>query len=363
MGIIDSPLNQMNTSAITLKEIAAAAGCSPRAAAAVLNPSNGNVRVGKETQQRILDIAQELGYRRNEFARAMSIGQSHVIGFLTSERTSDTVSRILQGALDEATAQGYVTKILRLPYDGSPEEILEEVSARVQLCSTWRLDGVVALGLREGVLACFIEELKHSPRPVAYIESFPEDRDAICVSSDDVAGIRAALSHLSSLGHQRIGLISGDADSSISQSRARIFLATLTEMGLHPDPELVVLSNWGKVPIIEEAADRLLNLKQRPTAVLCAADAIAMVTMRLARRHGLVLPAQLSVIGYGNSDLALYSDPALTSVAQPFDDMGRIAVQRLLSQISARRKGTPTAGCSDTVPEKLVVRDSTAPPG
>jgi DNA-binding LacI/PurR family transcriptional regulator len=90
------------------------------------------------------------GYRRNEFARAMSIGQSHVIGFLTSERTSDTVSRILQGALDEATAQGYVTKILRLPYDGSPREIIEEVSARVQLCSTWRLDGVVALGLREG---------------------------------------------------------------------------------------------------------------------------------------------------------------------------------------------------------------------
>jgi DNA-binding LacI/PurR family transcriptional regulator len=281
---------------------------------------------------------------------------------LTCERTSDTVSRILQGALDEATAQGYVTKILRLPYDGSPREIIEEVSARVQLCSTWRLDGVVALGLREGVLACFIEEIKHSPRPVAYIESFPENNNAIRVSSDDVAGIHAALSHLVGLGHQRIGLLSGDADSSISRSRAKIFLATLSEMGLHADPELVVLSNWGKVEVIERAAEQLLRLKPRPTAVLCAADAIAMVTLRLARRRGLLIPAQLSVVGYGNSDLALYADPALTTVAQPFGDMGRIAVQRLLAQITARRKGTPIEGSSDMVPEKLIVRESTAPP-
>jgi DNA-binding LacI/PurR family transcriptional regulator len=164
------------------------------------------------------------------------------------------------------------------------------------------------------------------------------------------------------LGHQRIGLLSGDADSSISRSRAKIFLATLSEMGLHADPELVVLSNWGKVEVIERAAEQLLRLKPRPTAVLCAADAIAMVTLRLARRRGLLIPAQLSVVGYGNSDLALYADPALTTVAQPFGDMGRIAVQRLLAQITARRKGTPIEGSSDMVPEKLIVRESTAPP-
>src|SRR5918997_545606 len=131
MGIIDSALNQMNTSAITLKEIAAAAGCSPRAAAAVLNPSNGNVRVGKATHQRVLEIAQEMGYRRNEFARAMSTGQSHVIGLLTSVSTPETIHRIMGGVLDEAAAHGYVTKILRLPYDATPEQVLEEVSARV----------------------------------------------------------------------------------------------------------------------------------------------------------------------------------------------------------------------------------------
>ncbi|HEX8236954.1 MAG TPA: LacI family DNA-binding transcriptional regulator [Abditibacteriaceae bacterium] len=348
----------MNTSAATLKEIAAAAGCSPRAAAAVLNPSNGTVRVGKATHQRVLDIAQELGYRRNEFARAMSIGQSHVIGLLTSESSSETISRIMGGALDEAVAQGYVTKILRLPYDAAPEQ----VSEGVQLCSTWRLDGVVALGLRQDVLACFTREIKHSPRPVAYIESFPENENAICVSSDDVAGIRAALSHLVSLGHERIALLSGDVDSSVSQLRARIFLATLHEMGLPADPQYVVLSNWGDVEIIERAAEQLLDLKPRPTAVLCAADAIAMVTLRLARRRGLALPSQLSVIGYGDSHFAVYADPALTTIAQPFHDMGRIAVQRLLAHIAARKAGEATVASCDVVPEELIIRDSTAAP-
>jgi LacI family repressor for deo operon, udp, cdd, tsx, nupC, and nupG len=148
----------------------------------------------------------------------------------------------------------------------------------------------------------------------------------------------------------------------ISRSRVQIFLNVLKEMGLPTNPKAVVYSDWRKVRIIENSAQKLLDLTPRPTALLCAADAIAMVTMRLARRQGLVLPEQLSVIGYGNSDFALYSDPALTTVAQPFGDMGRIAVQRLLAQITARRKGTPIVGCSDLVPEKLIVRDSTAPP-
>jgi DNA-binding LacI/PurR family transcriptional regulator len=348
----------MNTSVATLKEIAAAAGCSPRAAAAVLNPTNGNVRVGKETHQRVLEIAQELGYRRNEFARAMSIGQSHVIGILTSVSTSETMSRIMEGALEEAATHGYVSKILRLPYYAT----LKQVSDGVQLCSTWRLDGVVALGLSEDVLTCFDEEIKRNPRPVAYIELVPNEENVIHVSSNDEIGIRAALSHLQGLGHKNIGLLTGQKDSMISRSRAHIFLNTLKEMELPAAPKSVIYSDWRKVRIIESAAQKFLDLQPRPTAVLCAADAIAMVTIRLARRQGLALPAQLSVIGYGNSDLALYSDPALTTVAQPFGNMGRIAVQRLVEQITARRKGTPVVGSSDLVPEKLIVRDSTAPP-
>jgi DNA-binding LacI/PurR family transcriptional regulator len=316
------------------------------------------LRVGKDTQQRVMEIAQEMGYRRNEFARAMSIGQSHVIGVLISVSSSETINRIMEGALEEAAAHGYVSKILRLPYYAT----LKQVSDRVQLCSTWRLDGVVAVGLSEDVLTCFDEEIKQNLRPVAYIELVPEDKNVIYVSSNAEIGIRSALSHLHELGHKNIGLVSGQEDSMISRARVQIFLSTLKEMGLPANPRAIVYSDWRKVRIIENAAQQLLDLKPRPTALLCAADAIAMVTMRLARRQGLVLPKQLSVIGYGNSDFALYSDPALTTVAQPFADMGRIAVQRLLAQITARREGTAIVGSSDLVPEKLIVRDSTARP-
>ncbi len=346
----------MLKSVVTLKEIAAAAGCSPRAAAAVLNPSNGNVRVGQETQRRVLESAQQLGYRRNEMARAMVTGKSHVIGLLTSIGISETIMRIVEGALDEAAAQGYITKFLRLPFHATPEQVHEVV----QLCTTWRLDGVVAVGLQDDVLACLNEEIKNNHRPVAYIETFADNSAAIRVGSDDAGGVRAALTHLVELGHRNIAFLGGPETSAISEARARLFRSTLKDLGVPLRKKWLLHSDWGNVRLIEAAAQHLLEANPRPTAIFCMADAIAMVTLRLARRLGLALPEQLSVIGYGNSALSTYADPPLTTIAQPFSEMGRHAVQRLLIHIKAG-DGEVTAPSCDSLAQKLIVRGSTAP--
>lgn len=347
----------MTKSTATLKEIAAAAGCSPRAVAAVLNPSSGNVRVGEGTKQRVQQIAQELGYRRNEFARAMVIGQSRVIGLLTSVGNSETVVRIMEGALDEAAAQGYVTKILRLPYFATPQQVHDVV----QLCSTWRLDGVLAIGPREDVLDCLAQEIEHNPRPIAYIESSPQAGEVILIRSDDAGGIHAALAHLAELGHRRVAFLGGRPDSSISRERAKIFSSTMRRLKLPVDRKLIIHGDWSHAEIIETAASQLLDAMPRPTAIFCAGgDAPAMVTLRLARRRGLCVPEQLSVVGYGNSALSAYADPALTTVAQPFGDMGHLAVQRLLERIASGKTTPLVASSYDTLPQKLIVRASTA---
>jgi LacI family transcriptional regulator len=218
----------MNKTSVTIKEIAGVAGCSPRAAAAVLSPGGGTVRVGGETQRRVLEIAREMGYRRNELARAMVSGKSNVIGLLTSVGGSETVMRIIEGALDEAAARGYITKILRLPYYAT----LEQVREGVELCTAWQLDGVVAVGLREDVLACLSREIESNRRPVAYIESFPQGSPEIRVGSDDAGGVRLGLEHLAALGHRSIAFLGGAPESSISQGRAHLFAQTCHALGL-----------------------------------------------------------------------------------------------------------------------------------
>ena len=341
-----------------LKQIAAAAGCSPRAVAAVLGSGSGTVRVGEATRQRVLQAADELGYRRNELARAMATGQSRVLGVLTSVGNAEPIMRIMEGALDEAAAQGYVTKILRLPYQATAEQVHEVV----QLCTTWRLDGVIAVGLKESVIGSLDQEIQNNPRPAAYIESFPEESAPIRVGSDDAGGIRAALTHLAELGHRRIAFLGGRPDSRLSLARAQHFETILQELDLPVDKDLILHSDWGNARIIEATAQQLLNTVPRPTAIFCMSDAAAMVTMRLAWQIGFTLPGQLSVIGYSNSSLAAYAYPALTTVAQPFSEIGHIAVQRLLERIEGEKKGVIVAPTYDAPPQKLIVRASTAPP-
>jgi DNA-binding LacI/PurR family transcriptional regulator len=301
-----------------------------------------------------------MGYRRNELARAMVSGKSNVVGLLTSVGGSETVMRIIEGALDEAAARGYITKILRLPYYAT----LEQVRDGVELCTAWQLDGVVAVGLREDVLACLSREIESNRRPVAYIESFPQGSPEIRVGSDDAGGIRLGLEHLAALGHRSIAFLGGAPESSISQGRrASLRPVFARRWGCRWTGRLVVHSDWGRAAVIEEAALRILNAAPRPTAIFCMSDAAAMVTLRWRGGSGLSLPAQLSVVGYGNAALSAYADPALTTIAQPFGEMGRIAVQRLLAHIHAGADSPEApAHTHDTPPQKLMVRGSTAPP-
>jgi LacI family transcriptional regulator len=136
----------------------------------------------------------------------------------------------------------------------------------------------------------------------------------------------------------------------------------MQDLGLPVDKELILHSDWGNAKIIEAAAQQLLSIKPRPSAVLCVSDAAAMITMRVAWQMGFSLPQQLSVIGYSNSSLAAYAYPALTTVAQPFKEMGHIAAQRLLAHIAAQKNGHACAATYDAPPQKLIVRASTAPP-
>ena len=166
--------------------------------------------------------------------------------------------------------------------------------------------------------------------------------------------VAQAVGHLRSLGHTRIGLLLGPADHVPSNRKLAAARRILEEAGLDLPPERVVRSLYS-LEAAQAAARRLLG--RGVSAIVCASDLMALGAIRAARRQGLEVPRDVSVVGYDDSSLMNFTDPPLTTVRQPIEAMGRMVVDLLLAQVAGRQTHLGEVRFD---PE-LVVRGSTAP--
>lgn len=346
---------------VTQKEIAEHLGVSRQLVSFALNGVGG---VSEQTRRDILEAASRMGYRRNEMARAIGTGKSRVVGVLTHdaqfEGNTEHTSAMVAGALQGAATRGYATKLLPMPFSDSDAE-LEEI---IQLCTAWRLDGIVAVCLRENAIRVLTKELRSSNCVVAYVETSANAKDQpneIEVATDDYSGIYAAVEHLYKLGHRRISHLSGPMERDMTRARNAIFLRVMEKLGLEIGKDTIIESHWGNVPLIEKSVHYMLDLPERPTGVLCSGDQAGMIAMRVARRRGLSVPQDLSVIGFGNFALSAHADPPLTTIGQSFRKMGWVAMEHLLKRLEGEEMPTGEP-LRELVEAQLIVRESTAPP-
>ncbi len=222
----------------------------------------------------------------------------------------------------------------------------------------------MVFGFREEDQAFLHDEFARIGMPVAMIDNTPPKAQwGARIRSDDSQGISLAVSHLRQLGHERIGFVGGDS-SYISRWREEIFRNKLIAMGLPVRPDWIKQASWGEQSKIEKAVHAMLHdPEDRPTAIACSSDTIAMVVLRVARSLELSLPADVSVVGYGNTVFSAFTDPQLTTVAQPFEAIGRAAALHL---IGYAERSEPIAVDTPVeeilLPTHLVERTSTAPP-
>jgi DNA-binding LacI/PurR family transcriptional regulator len=291
-----------------------------------------------------------MGYRRNDLARAMVTGKNFVLGFLTREPSSEGSARMMVGAQEEANLNGYLIKLLPVP-------TLDDYRVSIQRVTEQRLAGMLVQNLGTEILDYLHAEAERANIPVALMDDSPPQKWGFRVTSDDERGLHLALEHLRELGHRRIGFVAAQANSALSNARTAIFRAWMTQHG-EPSPEnFVIYTDWQKAEVIEPRVQEFLARPGRPTALLCAGDMIAMSTFRAARAAGYQLPQDVSVIGCADFLMASFADPPLTTIAQPFEEIGRSAVRRLLA-------GEKEARTGDTlrVPTSLVIRSSTTAP-
>ena len=263
--------------------------------------------------------------------------------------------RIILGAEETAKARGYNIMIINSTSTGSEDSREADVAALLDR----QVDGVLYATMYH---RRFSVPKNLAGLPAVLVDSEDVDHSVSSVIPDEEGGARAAVQTLIDAGHTRIGMINNTDDVPATHSRLRAFKETLADAGLEFHEELVQ-SEHSEVPGGYQAALRLLKQEDRPTAVFCYNDRMAMGLYRAASEISLKIPDELSVVGFDNQELIaenLY--PALTTVALPHYEMGAWATENLIDAIEGKTDLGLFAAHTTVLECPLVVRDSVASP-
>ncbi|WP_326808694.1 MULTISPECIES: LacI family DNA-binding transcriptional regulator [unclassified Streptomyces] len=331
-----------------LADIAAQAGVSEATVSRVLNGKPGVAAATRESVLAALDV---LGYERPVKLRRRSEG---LVGLIIPELENPIFPAFAQVIAQGLTRQGYTPVLATQTPGGSTEDELTEMLvdrgvAGIIFVSGLHADTTADVGRYERLHARGV--------PFVLINGFSPGVRAPFVSPDDRAAMRLAVTHLVSLGHERIGLALGPERFVPVQRKIEGFTQTMREQFEGADPgELIEHSLF----TLEGGQAAALTLLERGcTAVVCASDMMALGAIRAARQRGLTVPGEVSVIGFDDSPLIAFTDPPLTTIRQPVTAMGQAAVRALLEEIG----GTPAPHSEFVFLPELVVRGSTASRG
>jgi DNA-binding LacI/PurR family transcriptional regulator len=341
---------------VRLRDVAAHAGVSIGTASQAFGHPE---LVSDEVRKRVLAAAEELGYAGPDpAARRLRLGRAGALGLIFSERLryqfTDPAAPAFLGGL-AASMEGSSLGLLLIP----DSRLREETAARVQaaavdgfvIYSTVRNDPRVAAALSRQVPIVTVDQPRDAPTPF--------------IGIDDREAARKAAAHLRELGHSRVAVLSFvralDREGQLELELTADRLAGYREgLGTAWDEHAVHTCRPNAVEPARHATLELLQNKQRPTAILAMSDVFAVGALQAAAEVGIGVPEELSVVGFDDSPVAEFATPALTTVAQPFEQKGRLAGEWLIEAIE---HGRPHDRSRRTIlPTEIVVRESTAPP-
>lgn len=339
----------------TLRDVAAGAGVSIGTAS---NAFNRPELISDELRSRVLGEARRLGYAGPDpAARRLRTGRTGAFGLVFTDRLpfafdDEAAVIFLRGVATALESSG--AGLLLIPTSPSRPEgarvVREAAVDGFLIYSTPTGDPRFEAALERGLPTVVVDEPLEVPVPYIGIE--------------DRAGAREAARHLVELGHERVGVVS--FPSSPLDDESLIFDATVERLagyreglGERWDATLVGIAPGSHPDTGRERLRELLALDERPTAVLAMSDALASGVMREAAEQGVLVPDELSVIGYDDVPHASLTDPPLTTVGQPTEHKGELATKTLLAAVEAGGLPEPTR---TVLPAELVIRGTTAPP-
>ena len=307
----------------TLEDVAQLADVSAKTVSRVVNADGS---VSAQTRERVMEAVSRLGFQLNMSARSLASDRAYRVGVLSAFTASYFVTQLHQGAEDACRSRGYQLSIHQIESSPSGLQNFERT------LSAQPLDGALItaplcdnLDLLDLLDRYRVRYVRHSPLLT------PDRSDA--VFGDEGAGMTLMIGHLWGLGHRSFGIVRGPTGHLASQLRCDGALDALAALGIPAGAVHVIEMENGPSLFGEgmRAAEQMFSCAQRPKAICAFNDEVAAGILAFGHRHGLHLPHDLAVVGFGNADFCVFTWPQLTTLDQPNFEMGRTAVDWLTS--------------------------------
>jgi LacI family transcriptional regulator len=307
--------------------------------------------VSKKTKKKIADMALEMGYRSNHFARNLRTGRSDTIGVIIPRINSYFMSSVIAGIENVVNSEGY-----NLLISQSSESREKEMANAATLFSN-RVDGLLVS------LAYDTESLSHfdpflqKKIPVIFFDRTADVKDSTCIQINNHKAAYEATAHLISQGRRRIVYITAPPKRNVYIDRLHGYKQALADHDIPFRDDYVIIGNLGQ-EAGADAAVHIGQMKPLPDAVFAANDNCAVGCMVAMRQMGIRIPQDVAFVGFNNDPVSTVVEPNLTTIHYPGYEMGQVAARNLINQINGN-PGSTTADCI-ILRSELLVRESSA---
>jgi LacI family transcriptional regulator len=329
----------------TIYDVAREAGVSIAAVSQVIN---GKGKISEVRRREISQIMERLNYRPSVIAAALTGKHTYTIGLLIPDIANPFFAEMARAIEDHGGRSGYSLVIC------STDNKDDKIERYLPLLLQKSVDAIIigtGLDNSDILLPLLLKSI-----PIVLIARDIPHLDLHTIIVDDYAGGRMAAEHLLQLGHRRLSIIAEDMKGLSSSERTRGVRDALHAAGLELPGAMIKASRNDSLNEVKQTALELLELPEPPTAIFCCNDLLAIGALQAAKELGLKVPEQLSIIGFDNTILTEVTEPALTTIAQPIELMGRLTIELVIAMLG---KEEPAAKRTVLQP-KLVIRKSTA---
>ncbi|GER17722.1 LacI family DNA-binding transcriptional regulator [Variovorax boronicumulans] len=331
----------------TIKDVALQAGVSVTTVSHVVNDTR---HVSAKVRERVELAIRELGYVPNAMARSLKSNTTSTLGMLIPNSSNPYFAEIVRIVEDRCFGAGYTLVLCNT--DDEPRR----QSVYLQVLAERRIDGLIVVSTGADEDDSLATQLRGLRIPTVLVDREIADPACDLVETAHMQGGLLAVRHLLSLGHKRIACIGGPLGVTSSEQRIEGWRMALAETGSAPNADALLWRGGFTSQGGYEAMHAILRTEQKPSAVFVCNDLMAIGALRAAHESGVRVPDELSIVGFDDIELSAYTSPPLTTVAQPKERIGALAVDMLLERMGGKRRDARKV----VLQPELRVRASTA---
>lgn len=335
---------------VSLADVAKSLGVSKTLVSLVLNGKGDEKGINKDTQQRVRDKVKELNYKPNQFARGLRVGKSNTIGLVVADISNSFYAKMCRSIEDHCTEHGYNLMIC------SSDENPEKESELIGMLIDRQVDGLIISTTQKN--NSDIKLLKKNDFPFVLIDRNVESIDTNYVVVDNVEGAKQVVNHLLKLGNERIGhLTITPAHISTIKERVEGYKQALRDNNISVNNKLIREVSFDNLKAdVEKQLKELLAPPHKVTSLFVANNNIAVACLECLNEMGLRIPQDIALVSFDDIEAFNLCYPPITAIAQPIEEMGKNAVNIILSAL--KEENPPKKSKQLSLKTDLIIRKS-----